>query len=213
MKNTHHFLMVYSDFTMTQLIEKFGLIEKKESIIPLSQIPTILPSQRLRDDLAEARLLPEYSEKAKSEHIIAPILREVWRQNKYAFELYSGYSFNVSEADKLTGVCDYLFSTEKSIEIRSAVFCIVEAKNRTVEEGIAQAFAEMYAAQLFNSKHKKETPIVYGCVTTAYEWLFLRLSDKQASIDLDRYHINETNLPTLLGILNYIVGIYLIKEA
>ncbi len=201
--------MAYSDFTMRQLTEKFGLIEKKENVINIKEIISMNPSQRLVADLEEARLLPEYSEKAKSEHIIAPILREVWRQNNYAFELYSGYTFNVSEADKLTGVCDYLFSTEKSIEIRSAVFCIVEAKNRTVEEGIAQAFAEMYAAQVFNQQQNKPTPIVYGCVTTAYEWLFLKLSDKTASIDLDRYYINGLTLPTLLGILNGIVREYL----
>lgn len=203
--------MAYSDFTMSQLTEKFGLIEKKENLIQLKDIMLVNPSQHLIDDLSEARLLPEFSEKAKSEHIIAPILREVWRQNNYIFELYSGYTFNVSESDKLTGVCDYLFSTEKSIEIRSAVFCIVEAKNRTVEEGIAQAFAEMYAAQRFNEAHLKPTPIVYGCVTTAYEWLFLKLSDKNASIDLERYYINHATLPTLLGILNYIVQFYLPK--
>lgn len=201
--------MAYSDFTMVQLMDNFGLIEKKENITLRENIAQAQPSERLLADLAEAKLLPEFSEKAKSEHIIAPILREVWRQSHYAFELYSGYTFNVSEKDKLTGVCDYLFSTEKSIEIRSAVFCIVEAKNRTVEEGIAQAFAEMYAAQLFNQQHKRPTPIVYGCVTTGYEWLFLKLIDKTASIDLERYYINDTSLPLLLGVFNHIAAFFI----
>jgi len=42
----------------------------------------------------------------------------------------------------LYGFCDYLLSTHtQTLEINSAVFCIVEAKNRAVAEGFAQAGA------------------------------------------------------------------------
>jgi hypothetical protein len=34
-------------------------------------------------------------------------------------------------------------------------FCLEEAKHRTIAEVIPQAFAEMYAAQIFNEKHKR----------------------------------------------------------
>ena len=83
------------------------------------------------------------------------------------------------------------------------------SKNRGIEEGIAQAGAEMYAAQIFNEQEGTPTPIIYGCVTTAFDWLFLRLENKVLYIDTKRYYVNETELPKLLGILHYIVGLSL----
>ena len=106
--------MAYSDFTMSELSEKFG-IEEQDSV-PLFDSKTIIPirtSELLSQELEDAKYLPPFSEKAKSEMYITPILREVWRLSDRRFQLFSGYTFNVSENDKLTGVCDYLFSTEK----------------------------------------------------------------------------------------------------
>jgi hypothetical protein len=201
--------MAYSDFTMRELSLKFGIKEQKALLFDIATIIPLTPSEILQSELSDAKLLPDSSEKAKSEAFIFPILKEVWRQCNRSFYFYSGYTFNVSEADKLTGVCDYLFSTEKSIEICSTVFCIVEAKNRGLDEGIAQAFAEMYAAQIFNAQQNKPTPIVYGCVTNAYEWLFLKLDNKQATIDTERYANNSLNLPVLLGMLKHIISSYI----
>lgn len=201
--------MAYSDFTMRELSQKFGIKEQKKLLFDIANITTLLPSPALQAELADAKLLPDSSEKAKSEAFIFPILKEVWRQCNRNFYFYSGYTFNVSEADKLTGVCDYLFSTEKSLEISSTIFCIVEAKNRGLDEGIPQAIAEMYAAQLFNAQNNKPTPVVYGCVTNAFEWLFLKLDHQQATIDTERYANNNLNLPVLLGILKQIISQYI----
>ncbi len=53
-----------------------------------------------------------------------------------------------------------------SIDIKAPVFCVVEAKNRTVEEGLAQAGASMLAAALFNER--KDTTrylrVCYDCL-------------------------------------------------
>ncbi|SFE76319.1 hypothetical protein [Thermoflexibacter ruber] len=204
--------MAYSDFTMTELSKKFGLKEKKAHLFSLQAITPLPPSESLVRDLEEAALLPILSEKAKSENMIAPILREVWRKSDRQFHFYSGYSFNISEEDKLVGVCDYLFSTEQSIEIRSIVFCVVEAKNRAIEEGIPQAFAEMYAAQIFNLRNDKPTPIIYGCVTNGYDWLFLKLDHQDAYIDLQRYYSGTNELPILLSILKQIADFYMKKD-
>jgi hypothetical protein len=203
--------MAYSDFTMSELEDKFGIRERVEPhLFDTSQLSLIKPSAILVQELEEGENLPIFSEKAKSENIITPILREIWRLCDRKFQLFSGYTFNVSESDKLTGVCDYLFSTEKTVtEVRSAVFCVIEAKNRAVIEGVPQAFAEMYAAQLFNERHQKPTPIVYGCVTNATEWLFLKLEQKDAYIDTARYFSNTLNLPLLLGVLKFVVNKYL----
>lgn len=203
--------MAYSDFTMSELEGKFGIQEQTlQSLFNKKEVSPLVPSQLLTQELDDAKYLPPFSEKAKSENYIMPILREIWRVQDRKFQVFSGYSFNVSEADKLVGVCDYLFSTEKSVtEVKSAVFCVIEAKNRGLIEGVPQAFAEMYAAQIFNQTHQKTTPIIYGCVTNASEWLFLKLENKKAYIDLDKYFNDETNLPTLLGVLKTITDFYL----
>ena len=93
----------------------------------------------------------------------------------------------------------------ESIEIKSPIFCLVEAKNRTVEEGIGQAAAEMIAAQIFNQQDGITQLSVFGCVTTGTEWLFLLLTEKTFYIHTTRYFLNETDLPKILGGLAYIV--------
>jgi hypothetical protein len=203
--------MAYSDFTMSELEEKFGVKELVvRDLLSKKFIEIIQPSQMLVQELEDGKNLPVFSEKAKSENFITPILKEIWRLCGQKFQLFSGYTFNVSVEDKLIGTVDYLFSTEKTVtEVKSAVFCLIEAKNRSVLEGVPQAFAEMYAAQIFNDRHKKPTPVVYGCVTNATEWLFLKLDKKDACIDSERYFSDEVNLPSSLGVLKKITDFYL----
>jgi hypothetical protein len=110
--------MAYSDFSMLQLEAQFGLQERRRTILGKNTLLPVTPSTRLLDDLADANLLPINSEKAKSEHLINPILREVWRLSGRQFTYYSGYSFNVDAEKGLVGVCDYLFSRDESIEIK-----------------------------------------------------------------------------------------------
>ena len=161
---------------------------------------SVQPRARLLEDIADAKEIPIESEKSKSEHLITPVLKEVWHLSDKKFVYYSGYTFEVSKQDGLTGICDYLLSKEEGIEIKAPIFCLVEAKHRTIAEGIPQAFAEMYAAQIFNQKHKKEIAVIFGCVTDGTNWRFLQLEQKNAYIDTKTYHV-EHDLPFLLEIL------------
>jgi hypothetical protein len=145
------------------------------------------------------------SEKAKSEKIIAPILDELEEINNRSFATFSGYQFNVDKSMGLVGFCDFILSREpKSPAIKSPVFCVVEAKNDNLDEGIAQCIAEMYAAQIFNQKRNKPQQVIYGTVTFGFEWKFIQLIDKSVIIDFNIYYLNE--LPKLLGVLHYIVN-------
>ena len=85
-----------------------------------------------------------------------------------------------------------------TIEINDPIFCLVEAKNRTIEEGFGQCASEMCVAFLFNKEHRIESPIVHGVVTNAFEWGFLKLEDKALTVDNYRYSIND--LPELYNI-------------
>ena len=46
MKILNYCNMAYIDFTMSQLIDKFGLIEKKENVIKIEDIKVANPSHR-----------------------------------------------------------------------------------------------------------------------------------------------------------------------
>lgn len=198
--------MAYSDFTqVSQLEDKFGIEQKLTRLF--KNVTPIEPSNILKNELQESFSLPLLTEKAKSELLIAPIFKELRRYNHFSISFYSGYLFDVQPENGLTGYCDYLFTTEtQSIDIKAPVFCIVEAKNRSVEEGIAQAGASMIAAKIFNERKQRPTQAIFGCVTTAYEWIFLKLSGNTLEIDItQRYSLEEHSLPYLLGALQGIV--------
>ncbi len=196
----------YSKFTPEDIdalgidIEQFYLFEP--------QTP-ILPSARLSETLKENLEYPLGTEKAKSELLITPILSELRRNNPDFFALFSGYNFNVDKSRGLTGRCDYLLTRAiRTPIIKSPIMCVVEAKNDEVDSqnAIAQCIAEMYAAQLFNTKQNNDLPTVFGATSTGFEWLFMQLNGKKVKIDYTRYYLND--LPQLLSILQQILDEY-----
>ena len=97
--------MAYSDFTFAKLLNKYGIKQESISLFAGKGLEAVNPSQKLVEDLAEARLMPLYSEKAKSEAIIFPIVRELKRNNQ-GISIFSGYALNI-EGDKGDYALDY----------------------------------------------------------------------------------------------------------
>ncbi|MFN4256065.1 MAG: hypothetical protein ACK4Q5_13765 [Saprospiraceae bacterium] len=144
------------------------------------------------------------SEKAKSEFIIAPVLYEIARRNEDKISFFSGQNLDVDPALGLRGFCDFIFSKVPASPIVNApVFCVTEAKNDNLERGTPQCIAEMFASRLFNQKHKKNIDVIYGCVTTGYQWQFLKLERQTVFQDSTIYSLSD--LPQVLGILQFIV--------
>ena len=198
--------MAYSDFTFAKLKRNFGLEQEDTHLFQDVTIIPFVPSQHLLDDVAEAKDMPLLSEKAKSELLISPIVRELKRQNKH-ISIYSGYAFNIDSQSDLVGTPDFMISAKpKIVELQTPIFCLVESKNRIPDEGYAQCAAEMYAARLFNQQNNEPYDTVYGAVTNAFEWIFLKLENNTVLIDKNRYFLND--LPTLLGILQFITDEY-----
>jgi hypothetical protein len=195
--------MAYSDFTFTKLETKFGIEQESAHLFKKIAIVSQKPSKRLLDDISDGREMPIYSEKAKSEALIFPIIREIKRRNPQ-ISIFSGYTFNVDIPNELSGAPDFLISAKpKIVEPQRPIFCLLESKNKTPEEGFAQCAAEMYAARCFNQQTNEQLDVIYGAVTNAFDWVFLKLENDTIYIDLDRYFLNE--LPKLLGIFQYIV--------
>ncbi len=104
--------MAYTDFTLSDLRNKFKLENKVVDMFGGKQIKSIAPSEILRQQLAEAEELPIKSEKARSELIITPILLELRRRNNKFFTIYSGDSLIVDKEKGLTGECDFILAKE-----------------------------------------------------------------------------------------------------
>ena len=197
--------MAYSDFTFPKMSARFGIQQEETALFDTANITPAVLSQHLTDDIAESKMFPIMSEKAKSEAIIFPVIKELKRNNPN-ITIFSGYTFNIDASNDLMGAPDFMISAKpRMVEVQSPVFCLLESKNRTPDEGFAQCAAEMYAARVFNQQTGEAHETIYGAVTNAFEWIFLKLEGNTIYIDTNRYFLNE--LPTILGILNHVIAL------
>ena len=181
----------YSAYTLDDLTD-LGLSIAEESFLQDKKIGNVEPSAFLIEALERGKRRKLTSEKAKSEHIIAPILSELEEINNRSFATFSGCKLDVDKQLGLTGFCDFILSKEpKFPSLKAPIFCVVEAKNDNLDVGLAQCIAEMYASQIFNQKKEKPREVIYGATTFGFEWKFLQLIDKKVSIDEDIYYLNE----------------------
>ncbi len=195
--------MAYSDFTLMKLKKQFGLEQKKIQLFP--NITDVKPSQRLELDIEEGLQMPKNTEKARSENLVSPVLKEIFRHNKQKLTLFPGYGLNVNSEQGLNGNCDCIIAGRGDIvELTNPIICLVEAKNGVIEDGYGQCGAEMYAAQLYNDDLGTPIPEMYGIVTNGEEWQFMMLKDQTIYFDAQTFPLNR--LPRILGILQDIVN-------
>jgi hypothetical protein len=199
--------MVYSDYSLFKIEEEFNL---KNRVISLFQnIIPIEPSEWLIDSLKTAQELPVRSEKAKSELIIMPILLEMRNRNDKYFTIYSGDYLNIDES--LKGECDFIISKDtQSFDINFPILQVVEAKKNDTQTGIPQCAAQMIGAKKYNEKRGNTTiNVIYGCVTTGDDWIFMKL-ENEILIDTKKYYLG--NLSELLGVFQFIISEFRSKE-
>ena len=197
--------MAYSDYTFSKLKKRFNISQESVYLFEGITINPVVPSTRILEDIKEAEQMPMLTEKAKSEYIIAPLVKDLKRRHPF-LSIFSGYAFNIDTDNELNGAPDFLISKRpKIVEIEAPVFCIMETKNKTVEEGYAQCAAEMYASSLFNEQMGEPLTTIYGAVTNGFDWVFLKYEDKRVEIDMNRYYLG--NLPQLLGVIDYIINL------
>lgn len=183
--------MAYNKFKkLAQLQDELGISEIHKAWLPKNTtIPTI--TNLLMVALQEAEQEGLMTEKAKSEYVVMPVLKELRRHNVDKFSTFSGYEFDVDKLLGLSGYCDFLLSAE----ITAPVFCLVEAKDAKIEKGFAQCGAEMYAAHIFNERKGNPKKQIFGCITNAFSWCFLKLENKNLYIDPNyiafRYNLSQ----------------------
>ena len=198
--------MPYSDFSLKDVKSKLGVSLTEDQNL-FSNIDVIEISATLQEILSEnvplARAIN--TEKARSELIIANILVEVRKIFNHKISLFSGIEFNVDKANNLNGFCDFIVSaSSEQLMLNAPVVTIVEAKNENIIGGLGQCIAEMIAADIFNkNEHNEDLKKIYGAVTTGTAWKFLKLEEKQVSIDLDEYSIDSPG--KIIGILSKMI--------
>lgn len=196
--------MAYSDFTLARLNEQFGLTNRRERLFHIVQ--PISPSSWLIDELQQLEELPVRTEKAKSEYIVVPILKELRRLNDKYFTVYSGEILTADLALGLNGECDFMLAKDiNTFDLNYPIIHIVEAKRNDLEIGVPQCAAQLLGARMFNEKRGVKLEKIYGCVTTGNDWLFLVLEDNLV-IDSRIYYLSEVDL--LLGIFGQIINYY-----
>jgi hypothetical protein len=196
--------MAYTDFTLDDLRDKFKVQNKRGQLFP--KLKAIKPSEHLKRDLRDAQFLPKRSEKAKSEWVVSPILKELWRKNHQYFTIYSGELLNADANVGLNGECDFILAKETgSYSINYPILHIVEAKKHDLDLGIPQCAAQMFGAKVFNKKMGTDVERIYGCVTTGEDWQFLTLENNFV-IDDKIYHLNK--LSEVLAVFQYIIDYY-----
>ncbi len=197
--------MSYSDYqSLKELTKKLAITYQVTDLF--TNIQDVPPSHFLLHSLEIAKMLPStFSEKSRSENLITPILFDVYEHTQRSITIFSGCALNINE--QLSGICDYIIAGKNQLlALDSPIVCIVEAKNRSIEEGLAQAGAEMVAAQLFNQQEQNDIKVIYGVVTNGIEWKFLKLTEAVLTIDKNIYFSSGENLNVLLGIFAFILS-------
>ena len=199
--------MAYSDFTLSQVLDQFEL--NQQSVDLFNQVKPIAMSDWLKETLSRSQKLALLSstEKARSEFIVVPILLELQRRNPHLLAIYSGKQFDVDSSRGLNGASDFILGKGlMSRVIQAPVFSLVQAKRQDLEIGLGQCTAQMTAIQIFNQKKHQSLDAVFGCVTTAESWQFLKLEDYNLWIEPQIYYLNE--LGKIIGILQAIYDHY-----
>jgi hypothetical protein len=197
--------MAYPDFTLADLEEKFGVSNQRKGL-DFQAIP-IEPSQWLQKELADSKEMPIKSEKARSEWIVVPILKELRNLNAKFFTIYSGDNLIGDKEKGLQGECDFILSKDtKSYDISVPIFHIVEAKKNDLEEGVRQCSAQLVGGRKYNEKKGITMEKLYGCTTTGDVWQFIELSNNMLYIDNNKYYLGE--IGSLLGVFQGIIDYY-----
>lgn len=198
--------MAYSKFrTLDDVMDRLGV-----EIVEIPGLFAVAPLAILSETLTAALIqnvplaTAIYTEKARSELIVMPILLEVWNKFDRSISLFSGIEFNVDHSLGLDGFCDFMMSLSPlQSALRSPVVTLAETKKVDPGEGIAQCIAEMVAAQKFNEKRGDNLPVIYGVATSGVLWRFLCLKNNTVELDLMDYSITDAD--KIVGILTYFI--------
>lgn len=182
--------MAYRDFTLEGVATAFGVTTQQAALFP-NVAPVSVPPW-LSETLSKRTLLALISEKARSEFIVAPVLLATRDLCQGRVAIFSGQRLDVDFDRGLIGECDFILALAPPVPpLRAPLVMVVEAKKNDIEAGLGQCVAQMIATCEFNRSAAQAEDGPYGCVTTGEIWQFLRLWDKVALLEEQRYYLDH----------------------
>lgn len=192
--------IVYSQANLAHLIERFGLTYQRQEFLPT--VSPLVPPTWLNEILEQGkRFLVVRTEKQASEWLISPVLLALNQLNDGRIGVFSGVALNVGD---FIGTCDFMVTASPTpLLVQTPIIAMVEAKRQDIDLGIPQCVAEMLAAQQLNREKHEPFDELFGCVTTADNWQFMRLSGQTLQLSPRVFYLNEVG--TLLGIFQWMI--------
>ncbi|MBF0101376.1 MAG: hypothetical protein HQK77_10760 [Desulfobacterales bacterium] len=192
--------MAFSDYKhISQVQQDFQITYFEESFIRVSDIET--PAAFLAEFTFNKDYFDLYtSEASRSELIILPVLREVYKTYASQYALWIQKTLTYDQ--KLSGTPDYLIATRSILGktvLEKPLLIAVEAKKNDFEQGWGQCAAELVAAQKLNDNSNLP---VYGIVTDGRFWEFGKLVKNQFIQNSEAYSVDQLNL--LFGALHFL---------
>jgi hypothetical protein len=207
--------MAYTEFSLERVVQEFSL---QVQINPLFEKIEAQPMPELLTMSLQAGIslaLRGGSEKARSEFIVAPVLLALRQISHERITIYSGATLNADAGRGLNGECDFIIAEGIALPalLSPPILTLVEAKKQDIELGLGQCVAQMLGAVQFNKVANKAKPCIYGCVTSAEVWQFLKLEGTQLTIDSNRYVLTPLeythSISMILGVFSNILAIML----
>lgn len=184
--------MTYADFSLEAVEAAFGLTSTVGRLFP--ELTPVEPPNWLTAQLENLGPHSRRNEKARSEFIVAPLLVAARQVAGGRLAIYSGQRLDVDAAAGLTGECDFVLSSNESYVLRAPLLTVVEAKRGDIELGFGQVVAQTLAIARFNEKAGHPLPAVFGCITNADIWQFLRLRGNEVVFDEERFLLSRPSL-------------------
>ena len=192
--------MAFSEYkTISQVQKEFGVKYKEDNfIVAQDSEPSAVFLEEFEFNRENIDVYT--SEASRTDLIITPILREVYKQyhNKYSFWIQKSITYN----DKLSGTPDYIIATRSALGktvLELPLVIVVEAKKNDFEQGWGQCLAELIAIQKINDD---ADIAVQGIVTDGELWKVGKLMGDTFTSNIEGYTVS--NLPRLFGAINYI---------
>lgn len=195
--------MSFSEFKNISEVQKIYQIKYQEKLfIKNKEIP--LPQSFIDDFKFNKENIDIFSsEAARSELIISPLLREMYKKHSqnYSFWIQKSIFFDA----KLSGTPDYIFSKKSPLGktvLETPIVIVVEAKKNDFEQGWGQCLAELVASQKINKNSNKS---VFGIVTDGNLWQFGQLKKDIFTKNEENYTVD--NLAKLYGALEFLANL------
>lgn len=192
--------MAFSEFKLIATVLKEFQVRYREAdfVQPLA----FSVSDYFRDDLQLMMRegMVDNSEFAICENLIYPLLKEVWKEYRQHFVLWSHQALTFD--NRLQGFPEYVLASRSplgKVVFDKPYLLLVEAKQDNFEAAWAQCLSEMIAAQNLN----QDAPIVvFGIASNGMNWQFGKLEGDRFTRNILPYSIYDLDL--LLSAVNYI---------